>query len=492
MTITQRLLRPYRSTAQNERIAPDEALDSQAVTNMLGILSQLGQLSQFAAEIFQGLFETASQTGQRISKLSTRVTGLEANTSQFEKHLKESPASYFYSNPRPVGKYVRSDDLSHSLLVSQTRPLSMQKARSEVEEVPKLNLLDHLTAEPALKKFSDPGFFLTEWIKAEQEKQTDMQEERKKRAERRKDKKMKENKPKRMVAKVEAVQVKQYSAQGAEYDAAMGSVSRPAVSSTPQEQLPRPALATPSPPSHSDDHAIPRPQLAPPPPAPAVPSPRGPGAPPAPPPPPQHRPTLSANMGGAPPPPPPMPMGGHGAPPPPPAPAIPSAPPAPPLAPSIPGAPPAPPAPPIPMAPSIPAAPAVFIPAPPPMADGGPMVLAPVPPGGAVPEESVDEAQAGAASLFDQIRSAGMKNLKKADAQSPERRLSGRGGLLSEIRNKNFQLKKVEKAAPSPAATAASTMPGGGGMASIMSILQRRAAIQGSDDEESEDDDWED
>ena len=53
MTITQRILRPYRSPATNDRIPADEALDSLAVTNMMGILHQLGQLSQFAAEVFQ-------------------------------------------------------------------------------------------------------------------------------------------------------------------------------------------------------------------------------------------------------------------------------------------------------------------------------------------------------------------------------------------------------------------------------------------------------
>jgi len=55
MTITQRTLRPFRTQATNDRIPQDEYLDGLVVNSMLGILHQLGQLSEFASEVFQSM-----------------------------------------------------------------------------------------------------------------------------------------------------------------------------------------------------------------------------------------------------------------------------------------------------------------------------------------------------------------------------------------------------------------------------------------------------
>jgi len=461
MTITQRLIRATKPAGLNENVNASEYLDSLAVTSMLGILHQLGQLSEFAAEVFEGLYELTSSTGARVSALGSRITQLDQEAAQTERNFKQHPPSYYFTNSTRDAPFKRADAVEEQLFRPATLPRAMQKTRSEARPAPPLDSLNKFTApEPAMKKFSNPGLFLEEWLKSEQEKQAYLLEERKMRRARRENKKGKEKKPRQAKIKVEAVQVKQYSAFGAEFAAAPQSDRKIASAQSPPVQR---AFSEP-PPETNAPPPVPEPPMPP----------SQPFAPPVPPP-------VPAMPGGGPPPPPPIPQSTY-APPPPPVPPIPAST----------GAPSAPPPPPVPSSFAAPASPPPYIPpAPaipdaPPVADGFDTSGVDTS-GGDLMGMPGDDGSGGGLGFLDQIRSGAMKNLKKTEVVS--RRMSGRGGVLGEIKKGNFNLRKVDAtAAPKNAAAG-----GPGGLVSIMKLLERRQQITGSDDEESDEEDgWDD
>jgi len=460
MTITQRLIRATKPAMLNENVNASEYLDSLAVTSMLGILHQLGQLSEFAAEVFEGLYELTSSTGARVSTLGSRIAQLDQDAAETERSFKQHPPSYYFNNSTRDAPFKRADTVEEQLFRAATLPRAMQKTRSEARPAPPLDTLNKFTApEPAMKKFSNPGLFLEEWLKSEQEKQAYLLEERKMRRARRENKKGKEKKPRQAKIKVEAVQVKQYSAFGAEFAASPQTDRKPAPAapappvqrafSEPPPETNSP-LPVPEPPAYTSQSFAPPPV---PPPVPAMPA--GGGPPP---------PIPQSTYVPPPPPVPPMPASTN---------AFPSAPPPPPVPSSF-------------VAPSPPPfiPPAPVIPEAPPVPDGlysssGDLMAMPS-----------DDVSGGGLGFLDQIRSGAMKNLKKTDVVS--RRMSGRGGVLGEIKKGNFNLRKVD-ATPAPKNSAAAAAGSGGGLVSIMKLLERRQQITGSDDEESDEEEgWDD
>jgi len=302
-----------------------------------------------------------------------------------------------------ASSYRRTDNLTDSLFNPNTQPVAMKKARAEARAPPPLQLLDAHTQEPALKKFSNPMYFLEQWLEAEHERQNLMQEERKKRGGK---KKAKDQKPKRMLVKAEAVEVKKFSAQGKEFAdmgdtgaVARGPIMRPQLqtqNAAQQQQQAQQQETAPLPPvmrpSMAPSHNAPPPQV------------------------PDHAPPVS--RGGPPPPPPPMF-------------AAQNAPPVPPPVPGMGGPPPPPPM-------MVQQAP-VFIPQAPPLLDDAPLLNASfhgheVDSGEAEADQGDADGAPQGGDMFAAIRAGAMKNLKKVDVQV-ERRNSGRGGLLSEIRN---------------------------------------------------------
>lgn len=472
MTITQRLVRATAPAAAPD-VRPEEVLDRLAVSTMIGVMNQLGQLAEYAAEVFQNLYDVASKTGTRITNVRNRVSSLGTELNKAEHTLSSKDASYFYSTQKTEAAWRRADDLSFSLFVPTSQSIALRNARAEAKPVPQLNLLDPYAEDnvPCTSKFSNPRFFFEKWLEAEQERQKKAAEDRDKRKKKKKKRPQVQNAPK---PTAQAVTQKVFSAMGSEF--ADLPQARPAVQTSSMPAEPR---ADAGGDSHAtaggdDDDELKAPISW------------------------QQRPSLSLiagqTLGGsvmAPPPPPPPPaFDGYGAPPPPPVPygipAVPTPPPSTGMDYSMP--------PPVPQ-------PLVNIPAPPPVVIANippppPIFATPIPPPVPTDSSSGDSSAAAAASSYTAPAATGFlaeiqagANLRRVEPTAKvERRGSARGGLLDEIRNRNYRLKKVEVQQAKPAATAAAP----GGLASIMDILSRRAAIEGSDDEESDDGDWDD
>lgn len=149
----------YKDAVQEED--PKAVLEGVTVAGLVGILRQLGDLAEFAAEVFHGLQEQVASTASRSRKLGTRVQRIEASMPQLEKailsqtshiHFAYTPGTEWHPRIRNEQNHFIYDDLSHYIMDSY----------EECREPPRLQLLDRFDAGgpgSCLKRYSDPAFF---------------------------------------------------------------------------------------------------------------------------------------------------------------------------------------------------------------------------------------------------------------------------------------------------------------------------------------------
>jgi hypothetical protein len=229
-----------------------------AVSNMLGLLQQLAELSEYATEVFNGLLVTAGETGDRVGALSTRLETMEQALPEFETALLQVPARTVYSQGRAI-EFRRPDSLPASLLRPETAPEPLARRRLAATAPPQLQLMDDLklvavvalkdaaasrappTALECLKGYSHPGFFFEQWLLMEEERARKKAEERRllKAKKTKKSKKGKDGKADAGAGaggsqrkEVELVQFKRYNADGAEFQAEAEAKKRQAVASS--------------------------------------------------------------------------------------------------------------------------------------------------------------------------------------------------------------------------------------------------------------------
>ncbi|CAO2839235.1 unnamed protein product [Amaranthus hypochondriacus] len=143
---------------------PEALLEGVAMAGLVGVLRQLGDLAEFAAEIFHDLHEEVMATASRGHGLIVRVQQLEAEFPSIERTLlsQTSHTSFLYNsgidwhpNPRMDQSVVTHEDL----------PRFVMDSYEECRGPPRLFLLDKFDVAGAgacLKRFTDPSFFKTE------------------------------------------------------------------------------------------------------------------------------------------------------------------------------------------------------------------------------------------------------------------------------------------------------------------------------------------
>eukprot|EP00823_Brevimastigomonas_motovehiculus_P007159 TRINITY_DN6165_c0_g1_i1.p1 TRINITY_DN6165_c0_g1~~TRINITY_DN6165_c0_g1_i1.p1 ORF type:complete len:525 (+),score=120.87 TRINITY_DN6165_c0_g1_i1:48-1622(+) len=229
MPITSRVIEHFR-VPKDAFTSSKECLDSTSSYIMVNLLHQLGQVSEFASEIMDDLYQQSTAAFGRIKDVSKRVVSFDKGVGPIERTMKTQPASVFYSSAKPV-EFRRQEALLSSLFDPSTRPIPIQKSRSEALPPPNLTPADTFFAcikdskeskdaskEPksCMKEYSDPTFFFSQWLLAETEKQTAMlQQNAKAREARRKNKKQteKQEAPKQQLK----IEKRVYSALGAEF-----------------------------------------------------------------------------------------------------------------------------------------------------------------------------------------------------------------------------------------------------------------------------------
>ncbi|KAJ4969600.1 hypothetical protein NE237_002699 [Protea cynaroides] len=159
---------------------PEALLEGVAMAGLVGVLRQLGDLSEFAAVIFHNLHEEVMATASRGHSLMLRVQQLEAEVPSIEKALlSQTNHSLFLLNAGvDWHPNMRMDE---NLITREDLPRCVMGSYEECRGPPRLFLLDKFDVAGAgacLKRYSDPSFFKAEFTSSET-MGADIQRERK-------------------------------------------------------------------------------------------------------------------------------------------------------------------------------------------------------------------------------------------------------------------------------------------------------------------------
>ncbi|MCL7043569.1 hypothetical protein MKW94_004941 [Papaver nudicaule] len=166
---------------------PEALLEGVAMAGLVGVLRQLGNLSEFAAGIFNDLHEEVMATASRGHGLKVRVQQLEAEFPSVEKaFLSQTNHSLLLYNEGI--DWHPNLQMGQSLVTCGDLPHSVMDSYEECRGPPRLFLLDKFDNAglgACLKRYSDPSFFKAE-LNSFESRKADTQKEKKARKIRRK------------------------------------------------------------------------------------------------------------------------------------------------------------------------------------------------------------------------------------------------------------------------------------------------------------------
>ncbi|OAY83535.1 SCAR-like protein 1 [Ananas comosus] len=152
----------YRAAEKDD---PEAILEGVAMAGLVGVLRQLGDLAEFAAEIFHELHEEVMATASRGHGLMLRVQQLEAEFPSVEKALLSqiSNSNIEYNDGT---EWHANLQLGQNLITQGDMPRFILDSYEECRGLPQLFTLDKFDVAGAgacLKRYSDPSFFKTEF-----------------------------------------------------------------------------------------------------------------------------------------------------------------------------------------------------------------------------------------------------------------------------------------------------------------------------------------
>ncbi|EPS63118.1 hypothetical protein M569_11667, partial [Genlisea aurea] len=143
---------------------PEDLLEGVAMAGLVGLLRQLGDLAEFAAEIFHNLHDEVMSTASRGHGLIIRVQQLEAEVPFIEKaFLSHTDYSSLFNNAGV--NWHPKIRLEHNLVSSGNVPRFVMDSCEGCRGPPRLFLLDKFDVAGAgacLKRYTDPSFFKVE------------------------------------------------------------------------------------------------------------------------------------------------------------------------------------------------------------------------------------------------------------------------------------------------------------------------------------------
>nr|XP_043619494.1 protein SCAR2 [Erigeron canadensis] len=148
----------------SDRDDPEALLEGVAMAGLVGLLRQLGDLAEFAAEIFHQLHEEAMATAARGHGLLVRVQQLESEIPSIEKaYLSQTSHSAFFPNSGIDWHPTRHT--TQNLITTGDLPRFVMGSYEECRGPPRLFLLDKFDVAGAgacLKRYTDPSVFKVE------------------------------------------------------------------------------------------------------------------------------------------------------------------------------------------------------------------------------------------------------------------------------------------------------------------------------------------
>ncbi|KAK8524526.1 hypothetical protein V6N13_015544 [Hibiscus sabdariffa] len=140
---------------------PKAVLDGVAVSGLVGILRQLGDLAEFAAEVFHGLQEQVMTAASRSHKLTVRVKRIEAALPPLEKAVLSQTSHIHFAYTAGCQWHPRMRNEKNHFTCNDL-PRFIMDSYEVCRDPPPLNLLDKFDAGgpgSCLKRYSDPTYF---------------------------------------------------------------------------------------------------------------------------------------------------------------------------------------------------------------------------------------------------------------------------------------------------------------------------------------------
>lgn len=144
-----------------DREDPEAILNGVAVSGLIGVLRQLGDLAESAAEIFQGIQEEVMATASRSNQLKIRLQHIEATVPPLEKAVLAQTTHLHFAYTGGVEWHPRiPHEQNH--LIHDDLPHFIMDPYEECRDPPRLHLLDKFDINgpgSCLKRYSDPTYF---------------------------------------------------------------------------------------------------------------------------------------------------------------------------------------------------------------------------------------------------------------------------------------------------------------------------------------------
>ncbi|KAA0063735.1 protein SCAR2 isoform X2 [Cucumis melo var. makuwa] len=161
---------------------PEALLEGVAMAGLVGVLRQLGDLAEFAAEVFHDLHEEVISTAARGHSLMIRVQQLEAEVPSIEKAFlsQTNHTSFFTSTGLDWHPNLQSEQ-SH--VARGDLPRFVMDSYEECRGPPRLFLLDKFDVAGAgacLKRYTDPSVFKVERSNIEPQREKKIRKVKKK------------------------------------------------------------------------------------------------------------------------------------------------------------------------------------------------------------------------------------------------------------------------------------------------------------------------
>ncbi|XP_010469394.1 PREDICTED: protein SCAR1-like [Camelina sativa] len=140
---------------------PKAVLDGVSVSGLVGILRQLGDLTEFAAEIFHGIQEEVMITASRSNKLKMRLKQIEATVPSIHKKVLAQTNHIHFAYTGGLEWHPRIPNVQNHFIYDDLPPFIMAPYE-DCREPPRLHLLDKFDINgpgSCLKRYSDPTHF---------------------------------------------------------------------------------------------------------------------------------------------------------------------------------------------------------------------------------------------------------------------------------------------------------------------------------------------
>lgn len=156
----------YRSAEKDD---PEALLEGVAIAGLVGVLRQLGDLAEFAADIFHDLHEEVMSTSSRGHGLILRVQQLEAEFPVIEKSM-FSQIDHSHSAYKSGIHWHPNLRVEQNLVIQGDMPRFVLDSYEECRGPPQLFMLDKFDVAGAgacLTRYTNPSFFKIESVSSE-------------------------------------------------------------------------------------------------------------------------------------------------------------------------------------------------------------------------------------------------------------------------------------------------------------------------------------